>query len=105
MIYFKKLEKLANMIKKFSLILSLFLFIPLKSHGLSEQNKQQLYLGCYQKTYKPIKTSQNWSKLVKTGQNWLKLVQTGQNCQNWLKLVMDFLVQRPTGPLSEHFGT
>ena len=48
MIYFKKLEKLANMIKKFSLILSLFLFIPLKSHGLSEQNKQQLYIGCYQ---------------------------------------------------------
>ena len=26
-----------------------------------------LYLGCYQKTYKPIKTSQNWSKLVETG--------------------------------------
>ena len=36
-----------------------------------------LYLGCYQKTYKPIKISQNWSKLVETGQNWSKLVETG----------------------------
>ena len=52
-----------------------------------------------------VKTGRNWSKLVETGRNWLKLVQTGQNCQNWLKLVMAFLVQRPTGPLSEHFGT
>ena len=50
-----------------------------------------------------VKTGRNWSKLVETGQNWLKLVKTGQNCQNWLKLVMAFLVQRPTGPLSEHF--
>ena len=48
-----------------------------------------------------VKTGWNWSKLVKTGWNWLKLVQTGQNYQNWLKLVMAFLVQRPTGPLSE----
>ena len=50
-----------------------------------------------------VKTGQNWSKLVKTGQNWLKLVKTGPNCQNWSKLVTAFLVQRPTGPLSEHF--
>ena len=52
-----------------------------------------------------VKTGQNWSKQVETGKNWLKLVKTGQNCQNWSKLVMAFLVQRPTGPLSEHFGT
>ena len=38
------------MIRKFRLILTLFLFIPLKSHALSEQNKQQLYLGCYRKS-------------------------------------------------------
>ena len=36
------------MIRKFKLILTLFLLIPLKSHALTEQNKQQLYLGCYQ---------------------------------------------------------
>ena len=36
------------MIRKFRLILTLFLLIPLKSHALTEQNKQQLYLGCYQ---------------------------------------------------------
>ena len=47
-IYFKKLEKLENMIKKFSLIIIPFLLVPLKSYGLSEQNKQQMYIGCYQ---------------------------------------------------------
>ena len=48
MIYFKKLEKLVNMIKKFSLIFLLFLLIHLKSYAFSEQNKQQMYIGCYQ---------------------------------------------------------
>ena len=48
MIYFKKLEKLVNMIKKFSLIFPLFLLVPLKSYAFSEQNKQQMYIGCYQ---------------------------------------------------------
>ena len=48
MICFKKLEKLVNMIRRFRPILILFLLIPLKSHALSEQNKQQLYIGCYQ---------------------------------------------------------
>ena len=48
MIYFKKLKKLENMIKKFSLIFILFLLVPLKSYALSEQNKQQMYIGCYQ---------------------------------------------------------
>ena len=36
------------MIRKFKLILTLFLLLPLKSHALTEKNKQQLYLGCYQ---------------------------------------------------------
>ena len=48
MIYFKKLEKLVNMIKKFSLIFILFLLVPLKSYAFSEQNEQQMYIGCYQ---------------------------------------------------------
>ena len=48
MICFKKLEKLVNMIRKFKLILILFLLLSSKSHALSEQNKQQLYIGCYQ---------------------------------------------------------
>ena len=37
-----------NMIKKFRLIIILFLLIPLKSHAFSEQNEQQMYIGCYQ---------------------------------------------------------
>ena len=37
-----------NMIKKYSLILILFLLIPFKSHAFSEQNEQQMYIGCYQ---------------------------------------------------------
>ena len=48
MIYFKKLEKLVNMIKKYSLILILFLLIPIKSYAFSKQNEQQMYIGCYQ---------------------------------------------------------
>ena len=44
----KKPEKLVNMIRKFRLILALFLLLPIKSYALSEQNKQQLYIGCYQ---------------------------------------------------------
>ena len=48
MIYSKKLGKLVNMIKKYNLILILFLLIPFKSHALSEQNEQQMYIGCYQ---------------------------------------------------------
>ena len=37
-----------NMIKKFSLIFTLFLLVPLKSYAFSEQNEQQMYIGCYQ---------------------------------------------------------
>ena len=36
------------MIKKYSLILILFSLIPLKSYAFSEQNEQQMYIGCYQ---------------------------------------------------------
>ena len=36
------------MIKKYSLILIVFLLIPLKSYAFSEQNEQQMYIGCYQ---------------------------------------------------------
>jgi hypothetical protein len=36
------------MIKKYSLIIILFLLIPFKNHAFSEQNEQQIYIGCYQ---------------------------------------------------------
>ena len=36
------------MIKKYSLILILFLLIPVKSQAFSVQNEQQMYIGCYQ---------------------------------------------------------
>ena len=36
------------MIKKYNLILILFLLIPSKSQAFSEQNEQQMYIGCYQ---------------------------------------------------------
>ena len=48
MIYIKKLGKLGYMIKKYSLILLLFLLIPFKNHSFSEINQQQIYIGCYQ---------------------------------------------------------
>ena len=48
MICFRKPEKLVNMIKKYSLILVVFLLIPLKSYAFSEQSEQQMYIGCYQ---------------------------------------------------------
>ena len=36
------------MIKKSKLIIILFLLISQKSHAFSEQNEQQMYIGCYQ---------------------------------------------------------
>ena len=48
MIYFKKLAKLANMIKKYSLILILLSLISFKSHAFNEQDEKQMYIGCYQ---------------------------------------------------------
>ena len=35
------------MIKKSKLIIILFLLISQKSHAFSEQNEQQMYIGCY----------------------------------------------------------
>ena len=40
------------MIKRFRLILILFLLVPLKSHAFSVQNEQQMYIGCYQNSKK-----------------------------------------------------
>jgi len=48
MTYFKKLKKLVNMIKKYSLIFLLFLLISFKNQAFSEINQQQIYIGCYQ---------------------------------------------------------
>ena len=36
------------MIKKYSLIIIVFLLIPLKSYAFSEQNERQMYIRCYQ---------------------------------------------------------
>ncbi len=36
------------MIKKSNLIIVIFLLIPLKSYSISEQNEQQMFIGCYQ---------------------------------------------------------
>ena len=36
------------MIKKYSLILLLFLLISFKNQAFSEINQQQIYIGCYQ---------------------------------------------------------
>ena len=35
------------MIKKSKVIIILFLLIPLKSLAISEQNEQQMFIGCY----------------------------------------------------------
>ena len=57
MICFKKLEKLVNMIRKFRLILIIFLLIPIKSHAFNEQNEQQMYIGCYQNSKQYLGTN------------------------------------------------
>ncbi len=53
MICFKKLEKLANMIKKYKLFIIFIFFIGSKTHALSPEYEKQLYIGCYSnsKTY------------------------------------------------------
>ena len=48
MICFKKLEKLANMIKKYKFILLIFFLITTNTHAFNEKNEQQMYIGCYQ---------------------------------------------------------
>ena len=42
-----KLEKLGNMIKKFNILLFLFLFLSSKSLSFSPDIEQQIYIGCY----------------------------------------------------------
>jgi len=50
---FKKLEKLANMIKKYKFLIIVILLIATKSHALSPKYEKELYIGCYanSKTY------------------------------------------------------
>ena len=48
MIYFKKLEKLVNMIKKYKVVFFLFILTTSNAHTFNEKNKQQMYIGCYQ---------------------------------------------------------
>jgi hypothetical protein len=47
MTFYKKLEKLVNMIKKYKYLLILILFFTFKSHALSPEYEKELYIGCY----------------------------------------------------------
>ena len=47
MIYFKKLEKLANMIKKFKFLLIIILLFSSKTFAFSPEIEQKIYAGCY----------------------------------------------------------
>ena len=47
MIYFKRLEKLVNMIKKYKYLLIFILLFSSKSHALSPEYEKELYIGCY----------------------------------------------------------
>ena len=47
MIYFKKLEKLVNMIKKFKILLITILIFSSKSIAFSPEYEKQMYIGCY----------------------------------------------------------
>ena len=49
------------MIRKFKLILALILLLPIKSYALSDQNKQQLYIGCYQNSKQYLGTDKSKS--------------------------------------------
>ena len=48
MVYFKKLEKLVNMIKKYRLFILLLFLTPLNSYAFNEKNEREMYIGCYQ---------------------------------------------------------
>ena len=48
MVYFKKLEKLVNMIKKYRLIILLLFLTPLNGYAFNEKNEREMYIGCYQ---------------------------------------------------------
>ena len=47
MTFYKKLEKLANMIKKYKYLLIFILLFASKSHALSTEYEKELYIGCY----------------------------------------------------------
>ena len=47
MIFYKKLAKLANMIKKYKYLLIFILLFTSKSHALSPKYEKELYIGCY----------------------------------------------------------
>ena len=47
MIFYKKLEKLVNMIKKFKLLLIFILIFSSKSFAFSPDYEKEMYIGCY----------------------------------------------------------
>ena len=47
MTFYKKLAKLANMIKKYRLLILFTFFISAKTQALSPEYEKQLYIGCY----------------------------------------------------------
>ena len=47
MIFYKKLAKLVNMIKRYKYLLIFILLFTSKSHALSPQYEKELYIGCY----------------------------------------------------------
>ena len=47
MIYFKKLEKLENMIKKYNFLLIAILLFSSKTHAFSPKIEKEIYIGCY----------------------------------------------------------
>ena len=53
MIFYKKLAKSVNMIKKYKYLLIFIFLFTSKSHALSPEYKKELYIGCYtnSKTY------------------------------------------------------
>ena len=48
MIYFNKLEKLVNMIKKYKIVIFLFFLTISNAYAFNEKNEKQMYIGCYQ---------------------------------------------------------
>ena len=47
MIFYKKLEKLVSMIKKYKYLLIFIILFSSKSHALSPEYEKELYIGCY----------------------------------------------------------
>ena len=47
MTFYKKLEKLVNMIKKYKYLLIFIFFFTSKSNALSPEYEKELYIGCY----------------------------------------------------------